>query len=153
MDTIIRAPKDFWSGAIFIIVGLVAIIVGEDYSFGSAGKMGPGYFPTVLGALLAIIGAISFLRSLIKSGEKVGRFAIRETALVLLSIVLFGILMRGAGLSLAVIVMVMASGFASTKYKLLPYLAVAIGLALFSCLVFVKALGLPMPILGSWLGF
>jgi hypothetical protein len=59
----IRHPKDFWSGIVFLFFGLAAIIIGQDYEMGSAGRMGPAYFPTVLGGLLSLIGAASLVLS------------------------------------------------------------------------------------------
>lgn len=153
MSSFIRDPKDFWSGVIFVIFGLAAVIIGRDYSMGTAGRMGPAYFPTILGALLALIGSAGVVRSMVKSGEGLGRFAVREIALVLVATVLFGLLIRGAGLAIAVVVLVMISGYASTKFKVAPFLAVALGLAVFAVLVFTMGLGLPMPMFGSWLGF
>ena len=153
MPSFIRDPKDFWSGVIFVVFGLAAVIIGRDYSMGSAGRMGPAYFPTVLGGILTLIGSIGVVRSMVKSGGPVGRFAIREIFLVMLSVVVFGVLVRGAGLAIAVILLVMVSGYASTKFKVVPYLLLAVGMAVFCVLVFVKALGLPMPMFGPWLGF
>jgi len=153
MPSFIRDPKDFWSGVIFVFFGLAAVIIGRDYAMGSAGRMGPAYFPTILGGLLALIGVASVIRSLITKGEEIGRFAVKEAFLVLLAVVLFGVLVRDAGLFPATVVLVMLSGFASSKFKWGPFLAVAIGLAIFSVLVFVKGLGLPMPMFGPWLGF
>ncbi|HYC43080.1 MAG TPA: tripartite tricarboxylate transporter TctB family protein [Noviherbaspirillum sp.] len=153
MPSFIRDPKDFWSGVIFVIFGLAAVIIGRDYSMGTAGRMGPAYFPTILGGLLTLIGLVGVVRSMVKSGGPVGRFAIREIFLVMLAVVVFGVLVRGAGLAISVILLVMVSGYASVKFKPGPYLLLAVGLAVFCVLVFVKALGLPMPMFGPWLGF
>ncbi|OWW19791.1 tripartite tricarboxylate transporter TctB family protein [Noviherbaspirillum denitrificans] len=153
MPSFIRDPKDFWSGVIFIIVGLAAVIIGRDYSMGTAGRMGPAYFPTILGGILTLIGLVGVGRSMFKSGEGIGRFAVRENALILVATVLFGVLIRGAGLAVAVVVLVMISGYASVKFKVVPFLAVAVGLAVFAVLVFTIGLGLPMPMFGPWLGF
>ncbi|WP_019142525.1 tripartite tricarboxylate transporter TctB family protein [Noviherbaspirillum massiliense] len=153
MPAFIRNPKDFWSGVIFIAFALVAIFVGRDYSMGSAARMGPAYFPTILGGLLGIIGAVSVIRSFVLQGEPVEKLVFKNIALVTLSVVLFGFLLRGAGLFLSVIVLVMVSGFASSRFKVLPFLAVAVFMAVFSVLVFVKGLSLPMPMFGSWFGF
>ncbi|OWW22284.1 tripartite tricarboxylate transporter TctB family protein [Noviherbaspirillum denitrificans] len=153
MPSFIRDPKDFWSGVIFIIFGLAAVIIGRDYSMGTAGRMGPAYFPTILGGILALIGLAGVARSMFKSGEGIGRFAVKENVLILVATVLFGVLIRGAGLAIAVIVLVMVSGYASTKFKILPFLAVAVGMAVFTVLVFNVGLGLPMPMFGSWFGF
>lgn len=153
MPNLVRNPQDFWSGVIFLVFGLAATLIGREYAMGTAGRMGPAYFPTILGGLLAVIGAISVVRSMFRSGDPIERIAIKNLLIILLAVVLFGLLVRGAGLVIAVIVLVMLSGFASQKFRLLPFLAVAIGLAVFSALVFVVGLGLPMPILGTWFGY
>lgn len=153
MPSLIRNPKDFWSGVIFAVFGLAAVIIGQDYSMGTAGRMGPAYFPTILGGILTLIGIIAVVRAMVRPGDALEKFAIRETFLIILAVVLFAILVRGAGLAISVIILVMASGFASLKFKFAPFLAVAVGLAVFAVLVFVKALGLPMPMFGPWLGF
>ena len=56
----IRAPKDFWTGVMFIAIAAVALYAGRGYSLGTAVRMGPGYFPMLLGSLLALIGLINF---------------------------------------------------------------------------------------------
>jgi hypothetical protein len=153
LSSFIRNPKDFWSGVIFVIIGLAAVIIGRDYPMGTAGRMGPAYFPTILGGLLALVGLVSVVRSFIRHGEAIEKFAVKEAFMVLLAVVLFGVLVRGAGLAPAVVVLVLLSGYASPEFKWKPFIIVAIGLAIFSALVFVKGLGLPMPIFGPWLGF
>lgn len=153
MPSFIRNPKDFWSGVIFIFFGLAAIIIGLDYSMGTAGRMGPSYFPTALGGLLGVVGLVSVLRSFFSAGEAIGKIAFKEIALIIAGVLLFGFIVRGAGLLPAVLLLVMISSFASIKFRPLPTLLLAIGMAAFSTLVFVKAIGLPMPILGAWFGF
>ncbi len=153
MHSIIRNPQDFWSGVIFIIFGLAAVLIARDYSMGTAGRMGPAYFPTFLGAVLAVIGAAAVVRSMITRGGTIGRFAVRELLLVSAAVLFFGVLVRGAGLAIAVVLVVMVSGYASIKFKVGPYLLLAVGMAVFCLLIFVKALGLPMPMFGPWLGF
>lgn len=153
MHSIIRNPRDFWSGVIFIAFGVAAVFIGRDYSMGTAGRMGPAYFPSLLGAMLAVIGTASLVRSMVKRGEAIGRIALRELLLVVFAVALFGVLVRGAGLALAVVALVMFGSYASIRFKVAPYLALAFGLAAFCVLVFVKGLGLPMPVFGHWLGF
>ncbi len=153
MPSFIRHPKDFWTGIIYLCFGFAAVFIGQDYAMGTTGKMGPAYFPTVLGSLLALIGLIAVIRSFMRTGEAVGKFHIKELVLVLSAVLLFGILMRGAGLAPAVIVLIMLSAYASPKFEARSTLLLALGLAAFSVLIFVKLLGLPMPILGPWFGF
>lgn len=152
MSRFIRHPKDFWSGIMFLFIGMAAVVIGRDYPMGTAGRMGPAYFPVVLGALLALIGVAAVLRSLWIHGEAVEKFAFRDMFFILLSVVLFGLLVRGAGMVVAVLVLVMASAYASDRFRWKASLILSVGAALFCVLVFVKALGLPLPVFGPWFG-
>jgi hypothetical protein len=148
----IRNPKDFWTGAIFMATGGAAVVLGRDYPFGTAFKMGPGYFPTVLGALLTIVGLFTVLRGLLRPGTAVGALAYRELFLVLTATVLFGALLRNAGLIVAVTLLVLGSAYASRYFRWGTAVALGAGMAAFCVLVFVKALGMPIPVLGPWFG-
>lgn len=152
MFPLLRNAKDFWSGIIFILFGVAAVVIGRNYAMGTAGKMGPAYFPTILGGLLAIIGAISVARSMYRASDAVEKIAVKELFIVLLATIMFSVMVRGMGLLPAVLVLVMVSGYASVRFKVAPFFAVAVGLAVFSVLVFVKGLGLPMLMFGPWLG-
>ncbi|ABR91100.1 small permease component of tripartite tricarboxylate transporter [Janthinobacterium sp. Marseille] len=152
MLSFIRHPKDFWTGVIFLVIGLAAVIIGRDYNMGTAGKMGPAYFPTILGGLLALIGVAAMVRAFFHDGEPVGKFAVKETILILTGVLLFGFLVRGAGLVVAVFAIIMFSAYASAKFKWIPAIALAIGAAVFAVVVFVEALGLPIAIFGPWFG-
>lgn len=152
MTSFIQDPKEFWSGAIFAAFGLAAVAIGRDYPVGTAGRMGPGYFPIVLGALLGIIGLVAIARSLFRPGEALERFAVKEAALILSGVLLFGVLVRGAGLALSIPVMVLLSAYASSQFRLRSTLLLAGAATLFCALVFVAALGLPMPVFGAWFG-
>jgi putative tricarboxylic transport membrane protein len=152
MTSYIKNPKDFWTGIMYVGMGGAALMLSQNYTMGSTLRMGPGYFPTVLGSLLALVGLASIVRSVIKPGEQIAAFAWRGLALALGSVVLFGILVRGAGLAPAVVLMVLMSAFAHEKFKLVPSIVLAIGMALFSVLVFIKGLGVPLRILGTWFG-
>ncbi len=145
-------PKDFWTGIIYIFFGTAAIIIARDYGMGTALKMGPAYFPMVLSGLLILIGIISLVRSFLKPGTPVGRYAFKGLLLVTASTVLFGLIVRGAGLVIALPLLVIISSYASSRFRWKYSLAVAAGLTVFCVLVFLKGLGVPLPILGSWFG-
>lgn len=148
----IRGQKDFWSGMLYILLGSTAIVVAADYGMGTALKMGAAYFPSLLGALLVLIGAISVIRSFIIQGAPIGAFAVKPLALIVGSVVLFGAIIRGAGLAVALPLLVIISSFASSRFRWLPSIAMASGLAVFCILVFLKFLGVPLPLIGNWLG-
>jgi hypothetical protein len=148
----IRNPKDFWAGIIYIVIGLGALILAQDYKMGTAFKMGPGYFPVVLGGLLAAIGMISVGRSLVREGEPIGTFAFRGLLLVIGGMLLTGFLFRRAGLVVALPLLIFITSYASIKFRWGTSLALAVGLAAFCILVFAYGLGLPLPLLGKWFG-
>ena len=147
-----RSPKDFWTGLIYIFFGASAILIAREYGMGTAIKMGPAYFPTILGATLAGIGAISVIRSFIVPGPPIGAFAFKGLTLVTVSVLIFGYIVRGAGLAVALPVLVIVSALASSRFRWRPTLIMAAGLTIFCVLVFVKGLGIPLPIIGPWFG-
>jgi hypothetical protein len=148
----INNPKDFWTGVIFLIFGGAAVVLGRDYPFGTSFKMGPGYFPTVLGVLLALVGLAVALRGVWRPGAAVGALAWRTILLILSATVLFGVLLRGAGLIVAVAVLVMIGAYASRYFRWGTAALLGAGMAAFCLLVFVKGLGMPIPVVGPWLG-
>jgi putative tricarboxylic transport membrane protein len=137
---------------IYLAVGLSAIYIGRELPMGTAVKMGAAYFPTVLGWLLAFIGLISLVRSLLRKGERIPAFAWRPLLLITGATVVFGLLVRGAGLAIALPLFVIMTAFASKKFRWGPTLALAAGATVFCSLVFVKGLGVPLPLIGRWLG-
>lgn len=148
----IRSDKDLWAGLIYVFFGSIAIVVGRDYPLGTAFKMGPAYFPNILGALLMVIGAISIVRSFVLPTSSIGAFSFKGLALVSISIFIFGFLVRRAGLAIALPLLVVISAYASAKFRWGPVLLIAIGLTVFCTLVFVKGLGIPLPVLGPLFG-
>ncbi len=152
MNPIARNAKDFWTGVIFLIIGGGAIVLSRDYGMGTAVKMGPAYFPTILSSLLIVIGAISVIRSFLKPGTPIGTVAWKGLFLIIASTLLFGGIVRGAGLAIALPLLIIISAFASTRFRWQYALALAVGVTVFCILIFQVGLGVPLPILGSWFG-
>jgi hypothetical protein len=149
----IRNPRDFWAGAIYLALAIAAIWIGRDYQQGTSARMGPGYFPTALGALLGMFGIVSIGRSFIRSGEPIGAIAWRPLALILGAIVLFGFLLPRAGVVVALTGLIVVGALASRKTRLnATSVAALVGTVAFCVLVFVKGLGVPMPLVGTWFG-
>ncbi|MBM4296356.1 MAG: tripartite tricarboxylate transporter TctB family protein [Deltaproteobacteria bacterium] len=148
----IRSSRDFWSGLIYIFFGVSAMAVARDYGMGTGAKMGPAYFPTILGALLVVIGVISIVRSFTLHGAPIGAFAFKGLVLVCAPVLLFGIIVRGAGLAVALPLLVVISAAASVHFRWRTTLVMAAGLTIFCALVFLKGLGIPLPVVGPWFG-
>jgi hypothetical protein len=147
-----RNPKDLWTGVLFIAVGLAAIYFIRGHQIGTAMRMGPAYFPTMLGLLQVLIGIAVIVRALVRPGLPLGRFAFAKIALVLAAIVLFGLLLRGLGLIIAIIVIVILSAYASRNFRWATAAALAVGIAICSAIIFVLLLGIPIPMIGTWIG-
>jgi Tripartite tricarboxylate transporter TctB family len=152
VSIVVRSPKDFWAGLLYAGFGGAAVLIARDYGMGTSSRMGPAYFPTVLGALLLLIGIASFVRSFFAKGEAVGEIAWKAMTLVTLATVLFGAMLRPLGLIAALIALMLVSAAASFKFRFdWRALAMMGGLVVFCALVFVKGLGLPVALLGTLL--
>jgi hypothetical protein len=116
------------------------------YQMGSAVRMGPGYFPALLGGLLVLLGAAVLAQSLALDGPRVAKFHFRPLILVTLSVIAYGYLMKPGGLLVATAAAVFIGAFAGHEFKWKEVSIVAVVLAIFSWLVFVKGLTLPFPL-------
>src|SRR5689334_21145303 len=143
---VIRNPKDFWSGVLFIAVGVFAIAYGSKYTLGSAARMGPGYFPRILGILLIGLGAILALRALRLQGPPIPAWKWRPTIVVLGSVVLFGHMLQTVGLALSTLILIVLSSAASHEFRWKEATLVGIGLAVLAVGVFIIGLKLTLPI-------
>jgi putative tricarboxylic transport membrane protein len=142
----IRAEKDFWSGVMFLAFAAVAILAARGYSMGTGGKMGPGYFPMLLGIALAGLGVLLVGRSLVIEGARVTRLQARPTLMIVLGVILFGAAITSLGLVISLVAVTAVSAFASRESRPLEVAALTAVLAAFSVGIFVYALRLPLAI-------
>jgi hypothetical protein len=142
----IRAPKDFWSGLMFCGFAVVGILAARGYALGAAGKMGPGYFPLLLGGVLALLGIVLIARSIVLDGEPLPRFHILPLAVIAVAVCLFGVLIEPFGLVIALAVLTMLSAWAGPQFRWLEAAALTAALIVFSIGVFVYALGLSLSV-------
>lgn len=150
MPKFVRNPSNFLAGLLFAGIGLAFVYFARGYHLGSASAMGPAYFPTVLGGLLAAVGGVLALGSLAGLQARLESFSWRPLAVVVMSLVAFGFLVRGAGLIPGVVVLAVASLAASIHFRPATALLLGLGLAVFSWAVFSWGLGLPLPAFGTW---
>jgi hypothetical protein len=148
----IKSPKDFWAGFMFIAFGLFFLFSARNYQMGSTMQMGPAYFPTMLGGLTAVLGGMVCFQSFVVQGSKVPAMSVRPMFFIVLSLCLFGYLLKSIGLVLSLALLVVVSAFAGYEFKIKEVLVLAAAMIIFSVLVFVKALGLPFPLWPDFLG-
>lgn len=159
---LLKSQKDFFSGLLFMTVGGAFAYGASTYQVGTAARMGPGYFPLLLGVILALMGAVIAVRSFIAGtpdGDHIGAIAWKPLLLVLGANVAFGALMIGVpslgipqfGLVVAIFAQVSIASLAAEKFVLTEVLVLAAILAVGSYAAFVVLLGLQFPVWPSFI--
>ena len=158
------SQKDFFSGLMFTTVGGAFAWGARDYEIGSAARMGPGYFPLMLGLLLVLLGIAITIKSFsgpgASSGDRIGAFAWRPLLLVLLANLLFGVLLVGLpsiglpamGMFVAIMVLTLVASMARKGFRWKESVLLGAGLSLGSYLAFVRVLQLQFPVWPSFMG-
>jgi hypothetical protein len=143
----IKSPKNFWAGLMFMGVGLFFLVWAVvHYQMGTAVRMGPAYFPAVLGGMMAVLGFIVLIGSFAIVGPAVPKFQFRPLILISVACVVYGYLMKPLGLILATAALVFISAYGGHEFKWKEVSVLYVVLIVFSVLVFVKGLTLPFPI-------
>ena len=153
----IKSHKDFFSGLMFTVIGLGFAVGATQYPLGTGARMGPGYFPLLLGIVLAVLGALVTFNSLIEhapdDGDKVGDFAWKPLGCILGANLLFGVCLGGVpslglppvGLMVGIYVLTIVASLAGDNFRLGDVLIVSTLLAVGSYLAFVVLLKLQLP--------
>ncbi|MFM1991111.1 MAG: hypothetical protein RJA99_4068 [Pseudomonadota bacterium] len=149
----IRNHRDFWSGVLFIVTGILFMILSRQYQMGTAAKMGPGYFPTILGGLMAALGVLIMLPAFSKKGPQVriDRMDFKSIVLVLVAVAVYAATLPTLGFIVSIVLLIMISSFASHEFSLKTTLLSTLVLLVFSWAVFVKGLELQFPFLPTFL--
>lgn len=140
----IRSQKDFWCGVVFFAIGIAFVAIAREYRLGTAARMGPGFFPTMLGGLLAGLGLLLAVPAIVREGDTFPRLHLRPLLTILAGIVVFALLLQPLGFVLAALVLIVVSGFADPELRLVESVGLALLLTAFSVGVFVVLLGLPL---------
>jgi hypothetical protein len=150
----IRNPRDFWAGLLFLAAGLAAVALGRGYPVGTTASMGPGYFPRVLGGLLAVLGLVAAVRSLRPAPAVVAMpaFRARPFLMVLVSVAAFAVALPKLGLVAASMLLVVLSRMAAPGFRWVDVLVFGAGLTAFCTAVFVWGLKMPMALWPAFLG-
>ena len=149
----IRNHRDFWSGVLFIVTGLLFVVLSRQYQLGTAAKMGPGYFPTILGALMAVLGLMILAGSMAKRAQplKIERVDFKAILLVLVAVAVYALTLPKLGFIVALFLLIGISSIASHEFSWKTTVISSVVLLVFSWLVFVKGLELQFPFLPAFL--
>lgn len=142
----ITHPKDFYAGLMFFLVGLFALVLAFQYPLGTAARMGPGYFPRVLGGILMVLGLLLSSRAFRLKGAHVTPFAWKAIGLVMGAVSIFAAIVTTAGLVVATMVLIVISGLASKEFNLKESLISSVILSTAAVLLFIVGLKLQFPI-------
>lgn len=152
----IKSQKDFLAGMMFVIIGAAFAIGAYNYSMGDGARMGPGYFPRMLGVLLAMLGCVITFKALTVAtadGEKFGTIAWKPLFCIIGANLLFGICLGGLpsiglpsmGMMVGIFVLTFTASLAADRYKPIEVLILAVVLCIISYLAFIKLLNLQFP--------
>ena len=133
-----------------IAIGVIAVAVARNYPFGTSLRMGPGYFPTLLGGILTLFGVYLVFRSL-RSTDRIGPgWSLRALAVIPVALVLFGVMMTYAGFVPALMVLIFGSALASSEFRFVEVTLLTIGLTFGCIVVFIWGLGLPYSLFAEY---
>jgi hypothetical protein len=145
----IKSETDFWSGLMFLVVGIGFAWGATNYSFGSSARPGPGYFPFGLGIILALIGALILFESLtieVEGGEKIGGWPLKQGGIILIAVVLFGVLLPKLGMAISLPMLIIVSSLASGEFNWKEVALNTVILTVGSWAIFIKGLALTIPL-------
>ena len=150
----LKNPKDFWAGVMFTAMGAAFAIIVKvyEYPMGTASRMGAGYFPFLLGIVMAVLGLIIIAQALLTSGGPISKFAWRPLFWVLGAFVIFGLTAKFLGLVIAILLLVVISSYGGHEHRWKEAIISSIILAASSIAVFVYGLKLPFPIWPEFFG-
>ena len=158
----LKSQKDFWAGIMYMAVGIAFAVGAKNYTIGTGARMGPGYFPLILGILLALIGAGVAFKGLTAgpaNGDPIGKWAWKPLFFILAANFAFGILLVGVpslhipqfGLIVAIYALVFIASLAGHEFRAKSVFVLATILAIGSYIAFVWALNLQFPVWPSFI--
>lgn len=145
----IKSQRDFWSGLMFVAIGVFFGVGSRNYHLGDSARPGPGFFPLLLSIVMVILGAIVLFKSLTiesEGGDPIGRVAWRPVLAIIGSVVIFGLILPRVGMVIALPVLVIVSALAGDEFRWRDAIVTSIVLTGFSWLIFVWGLSLTIPL-------
>jgi Tripartite tricarboxylate transporter TctB family len=144
--------KDVSAGLLFIAIAALFALGTQELALGTARKLGPGAFPLMLSGVLGLLGLIILVKGVRNPAAHEMALPWRGIVLIALAPILFGLTVRGLGMVASIAIVVAVSAYSSRRMSLKLALALIVGLTIFCVLVFHVGLGLPVRLVGPWLG-
>lgn len=152
MPAVRRALKDILAGSIFIALGGAFALGALAYNIGTPLRMGPGYVPLALGGILVALGAAIIIKGFIAGeGEEIGFVDVRAVVLIVAAVLFFGITVRGLGVIGALFGATLLAALARSRTSWVTAIVIAAGITALSVVVFIFALRLRLPLVGTWI--
>ncbi len=151
----IKSQKDFWSGLMFVVLGVAFAWGATAYSFGSSARPGPGYFPFGLGVLLAILGAVVLFTALtieVEAGDPIGAWGWKPLIVITAAVVIMGVILPRLGLIVSLPILVLVAAWAGDEFHWKDAVINAIILTAGSWFIFIYGLKLTIPVWPTFLG-
>ena len=145
----IKSERDFWSGLMFVVVGIIFAVGATNYSMGSSARPGAGYFPLLLSVIMAILGAIVLFKSLTietPGGDPIGQIAWKPLMIIVASIAVFGVTIELLGMIASIPILIFISSLAGDEFRWREVIANAVVLTIFSWFIFIYGLKLTIPV-------
>ena len=150
----IKSQRDFWSGLLFVAVGVIFAVGARNYSLGTSARPGPGYFPLMLSVIMAILGAIVVFKALTietEGGDPIGHVAWKPLIIIVAAIAVFGATITWLGMIISIPILILISSFASDEFHWRDVLVNSIVLTVASWLIFIVGLKLTIPMWPSFI--
>ena len=145
----IKSQRDFWSGLMFIVVGIVFAVGATNYSMGSSARPGPGYFPVILSVIMALLGGVVLFKALTietEGGDPIGAFAWRPLIVIVAAITVFGLALPRLGMLITVPLLIFITSLAGDEFRWKGVLVNAIVLTVGAWAIFIAGLKLTIPL-------
>ncbi len=145
----IKSQRDFWSGLMFLVVGVAFAWGATEYSFGTSARPGPGYFPFGLGILLALLGGFVLFKALTlesEGGDPIGAIAWRPLLVIIVAIAVFGLALPRLGLAVTLPILIALSALAGDEFHWRDVLISSAVLTVGSWALFILGLKLTIPL-------
>lgn len=151
----IKSQRDFFSGLMFIVVGVIFAVGATNYSMGSSAKPGAGYFPLILSVLMAILGAVVLFKSLTietEGGDPIGDIAWKPLLVIVASIAVFGLALPRLGMFVTIPLLIVMVSFAGDEFSWKGVIATSVVLTIGSWIIFIWGLSLTIPLKPVFMG-